>query len=76
MKKFILAAGIGMLLATLAPERGVTATVPQTSLGTSSLIVQVQVFDRCARLLRRCNRGNANACRLYQVECRGVEPIY
>ncbi len=76
MKNFILAAAIGMLLATLTPERGAATTLPHVSAGTASLIVHVQVFDRCARLLRRCNRGNTQACQLYQAECQGVRPIY
>ena len=75
MKYFILAAAVGMFLATLAPERGAATTLPHISAGTASSIVQVQVFDRCARLLRRCNRGNTQACQFYQVECQGVQPI-
>ncbi len=76
MKKFILAAAVGMLLATLTTERGAATTLPQISIGTASLIVHAQVFNRCTRLLRRCKRGNTEACQLYQVECRGVQPIY
>ena len=74
MKNLILAAAAGMLLATLAPERGAAITAPHVSAGSASLVVQVSA--RCNRLLRRCNRGNTQACQLYQFECLGARPIY
>ena len=74
VRNLILAAVAGMLLATLAPERGAAITLPQISAETSSLIVKVR--PRCNRLWRRCNRGNLEACRLYRFECVGARPIY
>lgn len=76
MKGFILAAAVGMLLATLAPERGAATTLPHVSAGTASLLLHVQIFNRCTRLWRRCSRGNDQACKLYRAECQGVRPIY
>jgi len=74
VRNLILAAAAAMLLATLAPERGAAITVPQVSAESASLIVQVR--PRCNRLWRRCNRGNLQACRMYQFECVGARPIY
>ncbi len=75
MKTALLAASVGLLAVTLAPERAATATVPPLSAGTSSSLI-VHVSDRCTRLWRRCNRGNLRACRNYRVECRWFRPIY
>ena len=74
MKNFILAAAIGMLCATVPSERGAATTLPHVSVGTASVVVQVN--NRCTRLWRRCKRGNLQACRLYHFECRGGRPIY
>ena len=74
IKNLILVVAAGLLLTTLAPERGGAVTVPQISAGSASLVVQVRA--RCTRLLRRCNRGNTQACQLYQFECLGARPIY
>lgn len=76
MERFILAAAVGMSLATLTPERGAATALPQVSAGTTSLRVHVQIFNRCTRLWRRCSRGNDQACKLYRAECQGVRPIY
>lgn len=76
MKRFMLAAAVGVLLATLVPEPTAATTLPRVSAGTASLVVYAQIFNRCTRLWRRCSRGNSQACQLYRAECQGVRPIY
>lgn len=74
MKNFILIAALGMVFATLPPERGAATPLPHVSAGPASLVVQVG--NRCTRLLRRCSRGNNKACVNYRIECRLLRPIY
>ena len=74
MKKIILTAGIGLLIAIAAPERAATTTSQPLSIGPVSALAQVS--NRCTRLWRRCNRGNQRACSNYRIECPLLRPIY
>ena len=74
MKTSMLVAAAGLVFAAFAPERAAADPVPRMS-ATEAFIV-AQTSNRCTRLLRRCNRGNEQACQNYRIECRGVRPIY
>lgn len=74
MKKVILAAGIGLLVAIAAPERATTTTSQPLSIGPASALAQTS--NRCARLWRRCTRGNQRACVNYRIECPLLRPVY
>lgn len=74
MKNVILAAGVGLLVATIAPEPAATTTAPPSSIGPVAPFAQTS--NRCLRLWRRCSRGNQRACANYRLECPLFKPIY
>ena len=74
MKNVILAASIGLLAITAAPDRAATSTEVPLSVGPVAPVAQTS--NRCLRLWRRCSRGNQRACANYRLECPLFRPIY